>query len=236
MSKTESAELYSGGSLLMNSDALDFADVRSVDCRPYWMVKRGCDICLAGLAMLVLLPLFVLIWIAVRLDGGKAFFGHKRIGHQGRPFYCLKFRSMAPDADVALARLLAEDAEAAWQWEQTRKLARDPRVTPLGRILRATSLDEIPQLINVLRGEMSLVGPRPVVQDELDRHYGQHSEAYLSVRPGITGLWQTSGRSSTSYATRVELDCRYVAEFSFGSDLRILLRTVPAVVKRTGAC
>ncbi|MFT8247275.1 sugar transferase [Roseomonas sp. BN140053] len=193
------------------------------------------DVLLAGAALLLLLPLFALLWVAVRRDGGKAFFGHTRIGRHGQRFQCLKFRSMVPDADAALARLLAEDPEAARQWAETRKLPRDPRVTRLGAFLRATSLDELPQLINVLRGEMSLVGPRPVVQDELDRHYGSHRASYLAVRPGVTGLWQTSGRSSTSYATRVALDCQYVEDFSFASDLRILFRTIPAVLKRTGA-
>jgi exopolysaccharide production protein ExoY len=203
--------------------------------RPYWLVKRGIDVLLAGLALLVLLPVFAVLWFAVRRDGGKAFFGHTRIGRHGRPFQCLKFRSMVPDADVALARMLAEDPEAARQWARTRKLARDPRVTPLGAFLRSSSLDEIPQLLNVLRGEMSLVGPRPVVQSELDLHYGPDSASYLLVRPGITGLWQTSGRSSTSYTARVALDRLYVDEFSLAADLRILLRTIPAVLKRTGA-
>ena len=193
------------------------------------------DILLSGSALLVLLPIFAVLWIAVRRDGGKAFFGHTRIGRHGHPFQCLKFRSMVPDADAALARMLAEDPEAARQWALTRKLARDPRVTPLGALLRARSLDEIPQLLNVLRGDMSLVGPRPVVQSELDLHYGPDSTSYLLVRPGITGLWQTSGRSSTSYTAGGALDRRYVDEFSLANDLRILLRTIPAVLKRTGA-
>jgi exopolysaccharide production protein ExoY len=203
--------------------------------RSYWFMKQGMDVLLSGSALLVLLPVFAVLWFAVRRDGGKAFFGHTRIGRHGRPFQCLKFRSMVLDADAALARMLAEDPEAARQWALTRKLPRDPRVTPLGAFLRSSSLDEIPQLLNVLRGDMSLVGPRPVVQSELDLHYGPDSASYLLVRPGITGLWQTSGRSGTSYTARVALDNRYVNEFSLAADLRILLRTIPAVLKRTGA-
>jgi len=203
--------------------------------RTYEPVKRALDILLSGSALLVLLPVFLAIWIAVRRDGGPAFFGHDRIGRNGRSFPCLKFRSMVPDANSVLAKLLAEDPEAARQWNQTRKLTRDPRITRLGRFLRASSLDELPQLINVLQGDMSLVGPRPVVQEELDRHYGSHAAAYLSVRPGITGLWQASGRSNTSYEARVAMDCQYVTELSLRNDLLIMLRTVPAVLKRTGA-
>lgn len=236
----DSAPVYQSTSLsygdaLGEVAALNRATAQLPSERPYWVLKRGMDLLLAGSALLVLLPLFAVLWLAVRLDGGKAFFGHTRIGHRGRPFQCLKFRSMVPDASAVLTRLLENDPVAARQWAETRKLPHDPRVTRLGAFLRASSLDEIPQLINVLRGEMSLVGPRPVVQDELDLHYGPHSASYLLVRPGITGLWQTSGRSSTSYAARVALDRRYVEEFSLTTDLRILLRTIPAVLKRTGA-
>jgi len=204
--------------------------------RPYRATKRTLDMLAAGIALVVLLPVFAALWVAVRLDGGPAFFGHRRIGLNKKPFFCLKFRTMRPDAEAALQSLLAVDPEAARQWSETRKLTHDPRVTLVGRVLRSTSLDEIPQLINVLRGDMSLVGPRPVVQEELDRYYGPYAATYASVRPGITGLWQVSGRSSTSYAARVELDARYVEKLSFASDTRILLRTIPEVLKRTGAC
>ena len=231
----EAISLGCSGSLGTVVPLSSHAAVQSPSERPYWLFKRGMDILLSGSALLMLLPVFAVLWLAVRRDGGKAFFGHTRIGQHGRPFQCLKFRSMVPDAEAALARMLAEDPEAARQWALTRKLARDPRVTPLGAFLRASSLDEIPQLLNVLRGEMSLVGPRPVIQSELDLHYGPDSASYLLVRPGITGLWQTSGRSSTSYTERVALDRRYVSEFSLAADLRILLRTIPAVLKRTGA-
>jgi exopolysaccharide production protein ExoY len=222
------------GDMLLTPVAAEIAEDGSPGLT-YEPLKRALDIVLSGSALLVLLPVFLAIWIAVRLDGGPAFFGHIRIGRNGRSFPCLKFRSMVPDADVVLAKLLAENPEAARQWAQSRKLTHDPRVTALGRFLRASSLDELPQLISVLRGDMSLVGPRPVVQEELVRYYGSRAAAYLSVRPGITGLWQASGRSNTSYEARVTLDCQYVAELSLRNDLVIMLRTVPAVLKRTGA-
>lgn len=197
--------------------------------------KRALDIVASSAALLFLSPLLLLISIAVMADGGPAVFGHQRVGRNGRSFRCLKFRSMVPNAGEVLEKLLKEDPEAARLWAATRKLPRDPRITRIGRFLRATSLDELPQLLNVLRGEMSLVGPRPVVQEELTEHYGVAAVSYLAVRPGITGLWQVSGRSDTSYAERVALDCRYVREFSFWGDLRILLRTVPAVLAGRGA-
>lgn len=201
----------------------------------HYTAKRSLDILASGMALVVLAPLFLVIMAMVAADGGPATFGHARVGRGGKKFRCLKFRSMVPNAAEVLAQLLQNDPEAARLWATTRKLPRDPRVTRIGRFLRATSLDELPQLINVLRGEMSLVGPRPVVQEELDQHYGVAATSYLMVRPGITGLWQISGRSDTSYTERVALDCRYVREFSFWGDLKILLKTVPAVLFSRGA-
>jgi len=205
--------------------------------RPSWhrVSKRGLDIALSATMLLVLSPLMLTLTLLVCLDGGKALFGHTRVGRGGRAFQCLKFRSMVPDAEKALARLLADDPVAARMWRTSRKLPKDPRVTRLGGFLRATSLDELPQLINVLRGEMSLVGPRPVLQAELTEEYGASSGAYLSVRPGITGLWQVSGRSDTTYAERVALDVQYVQKLSIWQDLAILARTLPAVLARRGA-
>jgi exopolysaccharide production protein ExoY len=197
--------------------------------------KRSFDIVAAGSALLVLSPLLLIICLLVMMDGGPAVFGHKRVGRNGRSFHCLKFRSMVPNSAEVLAKLLAEDPEAARIWATTRKLQNDPRVTRIGKFLRGTSLDELPQLLNVVRGEMSLVGPRPVVQEELDQHYGVAAASYMAVRPGITGLWQISGRSDTTYVERVQLDCRYVREFSFWGDMRILLKTVPAVLFGRGA-
>lgn len=198
-------------------------------------VKRGLDVVLALVLLAILSPLLLLLALMVRSDGGPAFYGHRRIGRNGAEFPCLKFRSMVLDADQVLKDLLARDPAAARDWAETRKLRHDPRVTPVGRFLRATSLDELPQIFNVLRGEMSFVGPRPVVNEELQKHYGSAAADYAAVRPGITGLWQISGRSDTTYGERVELDRRYVREFSLMQDLRIMVRTVPAVLARRGA-
>jgi lipopolysaccharide/colanic/teichoic acid biosynthesis glycosyltransferase len=169
-----------------------------------------------------------------RHDGAPVLFGHYRVGCKGRLFRCLKFRTMYRESEQMLAELLARDPAARAQWERDQKLVDDPRVTPIGRFLRRTSLDELPQLINVLRGEMRLVGPRPVTVGELTR-YGRVRWQYLSVTPGITGLWQVSGRNNTSYEERVALDARYVAQRSLALDLRILLRTVAVVLRRDGA-
>lgn len=200
---------------------------------PY--AKRAMDLAIAGAALLVALPFFLIVAALVRADGGPAFYAHPRVGRGGRIFGCLKFRSMVVDSQARLEALLAADPAARAEWDRTRKLRNDPRITRIGRILRATSLDELPQLINVLKGEMSIVGPRPVTQAELDRHYGAAAAHYLSVRPGITGLWQVSGRSETSYDQRVALDVAYVSQASLLGDVRILLRTPAAVLSRRGA-
>lgn len=196
--------------------------------------KRGFDVVTSVLLLILLLPLFIVIGAFIRLGGGPVFYQHRRIGAGGRSFGCLKFRSMDINADRLLADLLARDPAAAAEWSATQKLRNDPRVTAIGKLLRKTSLDELPQLFNVLRGEMSLVGPRPVVQSEL-RFYGEQAKYYIQARPGVTGLWQISGRSDTSYEQRVSLDVSYVCNWSFGKDLMILLRTVPVVLLRRGA-
>jgi lipopolysaccharide/colanic/teichoic acid biosynthesis glycosyltransferase len=199
--------------------------------------KRVMDFALSAALFLFLLPVFLALSAAVAADGGPVFYSHRRVGRGGRAFGCLKFRSMRPDADRLLAELLARDPVARAEWETARKLRRDPRVTPVGRVLRATSLDELPQLINVLWGDMSLVGPRPVVQDELEQHYVPAAAAadYLSVRPGLTGPWQVSGRSDMLYEDRVALDAAYARNPSLRKDLALLAYTVVVVVRRRGA-
>jgi undecaprenyl-phosphate galactose phosphotransferase len=200
------------------------------------VAKRGFDFAAALLILTVIAPAMLLIWAIVRMDGGPGFYGHLRVGRGNREFRCLKFRTMATDADVVLKNLLATDMAARAEWERSRKLVADPRVTPIGRILRAISLDELPQLFNVLRGDMSLVGPRPVVRAEIDKYYlGADRLAYFSVRPGLTGLWQISGRSDATYDQRVRLDGEYVRTPSLRRDLKILWRTVGVVLKRRGA-
>lgn len=193
------------------------------------------DQVLAAGLLLLFGPLMALIALLVwRRDGAPILFGHYRIGQHGRLFRCLKFRSMYRDSDRMLRELLARDPAAREEWERDRKLRDDPRVTPIGNLLRRTSLDELPQLFNVLRGEMSLVGPRPITLAELPR-YGQVRWHYLSVRPGMTGLWQVSGRNDTTYAERVELDRRFVEDSSLRMRFGILVRTLRVVVLGSGA-
>ncbi|HEV7268751.1 MAG TPA: sugar transferase [Falsiroseomonas sp.] len=197
--------------------------------------KRALDLLGAGALLLFALPVFLAIALLVRLDGGPVFYAHPRVGRGGRLFDCLKFRSMVTDADCRLTALLDSDPAARVEWEATRKLKNDPRVTWVGRFLRASSLDELPQLLNVLKGEMSLVGPRPVQVAELAAFYGAAAQHYLLVRPGITGPWQVSGRNDTSYAQRVALDVAYATRPSLLGDVKILLRTPAAVLARRGA-
>lgn len=200
------------------------------------ITKRGFDIAVALILLIILLPVILLIaGLIVASDRGSIFFRHRRIGFDGCAFDCLKFRTMYVDGDSLLQTFLVVDSGAAAEWAATRKLKHDPRVTKLGKLLRATSMDEIPQLVNVLRGEMSLVGPRPIVQAEAVR-YGAAFDAYRRARPGITGLWQVSGRSDRPYIERVKLDERYVEEWCFSRDIRILVRTIPAVLTGHGSC
>jgi len=185
--------------------------------------------------LLFLLPLMIAVAIAVRLqDGGPALFKHRRIGFNGAAFRCWKFRTMRVDAEERLAELLSRDPEAREEWQRDQKLKNDPRITPLGHFLRKSSLDELPQLINLLRGEMNLVGPRPIVENEIAR-YGRRYRHYLAVKPGITGLWQVSGRNQVEYRTRVAMDSLYAVRRSVGLDLWIIINTVPAVLFSRGS-
>ena len=196
---------------------------------------RACDIVVALAAILFTAPLLIMIALGVKLhDGGPALFGQERIGMGGRTFRCMKFRSMVVDAEVRLAALLAADPQARGEWSRDFKLKRDPRITPLGDFLRRSSLDELPQLFNVLRGDMSIVGPRPIVRSEVAR-YGARFESYCAVRPGITGLWQVSGRSDVSYRRRVAMDAVYARSKCLSWDVKILLLTVPAVFLAKGS-
>jgi len=196
--------------------------------------KRLFDVLGAALGLMALAPVMVSLAILVRRDGGPAIFGHRRIGSDGKTFLCLKFRSMCIDAERKLQEHLANNPAAQAEWDKDFKLRDDPRITPLGQLLRRTSLDELPQLFNVLRGEMSLVGPRPIVADEVAR-YGDRFVAYRNCRPGITGLWQVSGRNDISYRARVRLDSFYAARWSMTKDVFILIRTIAVVFRRSGA-
>ena len=198
------------------------------------IIKRVIDI-IGSLALLVLFsPLFLVVALMVSLDGGPVFYRHKRIGRDGKPFGCLKFRTMILGAEACLNEYLSYHPEQRREWEQDQKLAFDPRVTAIGNVLRRLSLDELPQLVNVLVGEMSLVCPRPVTEGEL-KHYGAAASAYLAVRLGLTGPWQVSGRNDVSYATRVAMDEAYVRNFSLWNDIVILLRTPGVVLSKKGA-
>lgn len=200
----------------------------------YFAAKRVLDILGTLLLAGVFAPLMLVIVLLLRKDGAPVIYRHWRIGRDGRPFQCLKFRTMIPEADGVLRELLSRDAGLKREWVRHHKLRCDPRVTALGRLLRRTSLDELPQLWNVIRGEMSLVGPRPVVRQELLR-YGRNIQAYLSARPGITGLWQVQGRNDTDYRRRVVLDTYYVKRRSLLLDLYILLKTTRVVLGGRGA-
>jgi undecaprenyl-phosphate galactose phosphotransferase len=198
------------------------------------LLKTVFDEIAAVLLLVLFAPLLIGLALLVRADGGPMFYRQRRIGAGGREFSCLKFRTMVVDADRQLQQLLRSDPRAAAEWGADQKLAHDPRITRVGSFLRQSSLDELPQLLNVLRGEMSLVGPRPIVAAEVAR-YGRNIEYYYETKPGLTGLWQVSGRNDTGYARRVKLDVWYVRNWSLGHDIAILWKTVPAVFLRRGA-
>ena len=195
---------------------------------------RCIDIAVALIAIVVFSPLMLAIALATKLfDNGPVIFAHSRMGKDGHTFGCLKFRSMVVDADERLWQYLKSHPAAAAEWARDHKLRNDPRSTPLGKFLRKSSLDELPQLFNVLRGDMSLVGPRPIVAAEVER-YGRYFSNYCSVRPGITGLWQVSGRNDVTYRRRVALDVTYSRTQSLQLYVWIILRTVPALLEQRG--
>lgn len=204
--------------------------------RPYYrFVKRVFDLVVTLMSLVLLLPIGFIISILIYIDNpGPVLFAHRRVGKGGKEFPCYKFRSMIVGAEEALKTYLAEHPEAREEWERDFKLKDDPRITRLGHFLRKTSLDELPQILNVLKGEMSLVGPRPIVRKEVEK-YGEYIEDFYLVPPGITGVWQVSGRSDTTYEERVQMDSWYVHNWSVWIDIVYLVRTVGAVLKRKGA-
>lgn len=197
-------------------------------------IKRAFDVAVAGTLLLLASPVMLLIALMVKRDGGPVFFGHARIGKNGSIFQCLKFRSMIHHAQAVLEKYLEQNPEARAEWEADHKLKNDPRITKFGAFLRRSSLDELPQLINVLKGEMSLVGPRPIVNGEVPK-YSSDIAHYYRVSPGITGLWQVSGRNDVTYEQRVAMDSWYVRNWTLWHDIVILCKTVPALLKRSGA-
>lgn len=199
------------------------------------LLKRFFDVVVSFIGLVVLSPLFLFLYLKVRSDGGVAFYGQERVGCGGRIFRCWKFRSMHTNADDLLAKYLETDPSLSREYKENQKLETDPRVTPFGRFIRKYSLDEIPQLFNVLVGSMSIVGPRPVRIDELQEKYGASARYYLMSAPGITGIWQTSGRSALNYDTRVKLDVWYVRNWTLWGDLKIVLNTTSVVFAGQGA-
>ena len=219
----------------MNREVQNFVDSKVAEWQSNDVTKRSIDILLSLFGLIFLLPAMALIALILLLqDGPPIFFSQRRIGRGGREFSCLKFRTMKQDAEQRLADFLRNCEASRQEWETTQKLKNDPRITRFGSFLRRSSLDELPQLINVLRGEMSLVGPRPIVRAEIPR-YADAYIYYIAVRPGLTGLWQINGRNDTSYSERVRLDLQYVQTGTLRTDLIILIKTVAVVLLGRGS-
>ena len=199
-------------------------------------MKRLFDIYFSIFAICITLPVTIPIAIIIKLiDGGNIIYGHERIGKDGKKFKVLKFRSMYMDADKKLEEILKNNPEAKEEWEKTFKLKNDPRITPIGKFLRKSSLDELPQFINVLKGDMSVVGPRPVVEEELKKYYKDKTKIYKSVKPGVTGYWQVEGRSDTDYDERIKMDEYYINNQNLLLDLEIIFKTIKVVFTGKGA-
>lgn len=199
-------------------------------------IKRIFDIVFSFTALTIGFPLFAIVALLVRFSSkGNIIYSHERIGRGGKAFRCYKFRTMHPHADQRLKDILAKDAKLKEEWEQNHKLKDDPRITFIGKFLRKTSMDELPQFWNVLKGDLSVVGPRPVVRAEVLKCYGPKAAKILSVRPGLTGLWQISGRNNTSYSKRIQLDETYIDTHSLALDCQIIAKTVPAILASKGA-
>ena len=214
---------------------LGFSSTHNLTKNAARFLKRFVDVTLVILSAPLTIPLTLVVALAIKATSpGPVFYGHGRIGKNGRLFKCWKFRSMVIDADKQLERILAENPKMRAEWEKDRKLTDDPRITKVGRFLRKTSIDEIPQFFNILTGEMSFIGPRPVTEPELTR-YGDKSRIVLSVRPGLSGMWQISGRSDTGYEDRIMLDSYYIQNWSVWLDLWIIIKTIHVVLKGKGA-
>lgn len=221
--------------LVLNSIPFTFSHEERYPVRHY-PFKRAFDIAFSLLALIVGSPLFLLVALCVRFSSkGRVIYSHERIGRGGKTFRCYKFRTMYRDADHRLKDILSKNPDLKEEWEKKHKLVNDPRVTPVGSFLRKTSLDELPQFWNVLKGDLSVVGPRPVVKAEVQRFLGIRAPLILSVRPGLTGIWQVSGRSNTSYEERLAMDEEYISKQSILLDLKLIARTVPAMVFTRGA-
>lgn len=217
-----------------NESTVALRDIKVKNSFIYLFLKRTIDIVGSFLGILLLSPVFIIVAIAIKVEDpkGKVIFGHKRVGKDGKLFSCLKFRSMFANAEEMKKNFTTAQKK---EYAETFKLKDDPRITKVGNFIRKTSLDELPQLFNILIGQMTIVGPRPIVTKELE-FYGEYENIYKSVHPGLTGLWQVSGRSDTTYDERVELDLEYVSTRNIFKDIYIIVMTVAKVLKREGAC
>ncbi|NDR59018.1 sugar transferase [Aliiruegeria sabulilitoris] len=233
--QSETASRFEGADVVYGRTFSAESDLTTTVFPSVAPAKRFFDIVFSTMALIFFLPIMVMIAAVLLLrEGGPVFFRHKRVGYAGKQFSCLKFRTMVLDADKRLEELLARDPVARAEWEVNQKLTNDPRISCLGHFLRKTSLDELPQFFNVLKGDMSVVGPRPIVLAEVAR-YRENIFEYKSVRPGITGLWQVNGRNDTTYEERVAMDTEYARNRSFIGDLRIVFQTVEVVLTGRGA-
>ncbi|WP_423231115.1 sugar transferase [Clostridium collagenovorans] len=207
-------------------------DVNSKSYSAYNIIKRFFDVIIASLALVILSPVFIIIFICIKVDSsGPAVFGHTRIGENGKLIKVYKFRSMVENAEEVLRNFTAEQKK---EFEKNFKLENDPRITKVGNFLRKTSLDELPQLFNIILGNMSIVGPRPIIKKEIQK-YGEYADKLFSVKPGLTGYWQANGRSDTSYEERVQMDMFYIDNRSISMDVKIIFKTIISVIKKEGA-
>lgn len=199
---------------------------------PYKVVKRITDVILSSIALVILSPIFLFIALAIKIESkGPVFFLHTRIGKEGKIIKIYKFRTMVENAEELIKKFTPEQMK---EYKENYKLTDDPRITKVGRFLRKTSLDELPQLINIIKGELSIIGPRPVIQEELEK-YGPNAKKFLSITPGLTGYWAANGRSSTTYEERMKMELYYVDNMSFVLDLKVFFKTILSVLKREGA-
>lgn len=198
----------------------------------YIKIKRIIDIVISFIGMIVLLPIFLIIAAVIKLDSkGPVFFVHKRIGKDGKEIGIYKFRTMVQNAEDLIEKFTPEQQA---EFKENYKLQHDPRVTKVGKFLRKTSLDELPQILNILKGDLSIIGPRPVIAKELEK-YGKNKEKFVSVKPGLTGFWAANGRSDTTYAERVQMELYYIDNMSLKMDIKIFFKTIIAVIKKEGA-
>lgn len=219
----------------MEERSVTYVTVQQQNKRLYFMVKRIIDFVLSLIALIILSPVFLCIIIAIKLDDrGPAFYKHMRVGKNGVPLGVYKFRSMTTKYKTFDEFYQTLSDEQKKEWNENFKLENDPRITRVGRILRKTSLDELPQILNILKGEMSIIGPRPVIEEEVNL-YKENKDRFLSVLPGLTGYWAANGRSNTTYEERMEMELYYVDNISFLLDIKIFIKTIISVLNRTGA-